>query len=115
MSRPNIDFACLQTIWPELVSIPNRIAEQLEIETRYTGYLERQEADIQAFRKDESLALPADLDYAAVPGLSNEVRSKLMDSRPATLGAASRMPGMTPAALTILLGFVRRHDTRLSA
>jgi len=115
LSRPNIDFACLQTIWPELVSIPNRIAEQLEIETRYTGYLERQEADIQAFRKDESLALPADLDYAAVPGLSNEVRSKLMDSRPATLGAASRMPGMTPAALTILLGFVRRHDTRLSA
>jgi tRNA uridine 5-carboxymethylaminomethyl modification enzyme len=115
LAHPNIDFDCLKSIWPALCSIPESIAEQLQIEAGYTGYLERQEADIHAFRKDEALPLPAEIDYEAVPGLSNEVRLKLKEARPATLGAASRLPGMTPAALTILLGYVRRHKTRLSA
>ena len=115
LAHPNIDFQCLSSIWPSLCSIPESVTEQLEIQASYTGYLERQEADIRAFRKDEALPLPADIDYEAVPGLSNEVRVKLKDARPATLGAASRLPGLTPAALTILLGFVRRHETRLSA
>jgi len=115
LAYPNIDFSTLTSIWPALCSIPESIAEQLQIEAGYTGYLERQEADIHAFRKDEALPLPAEIDYEAVSGLSNEVRIKLKEARPATLGAASRLPGMTPAALTILLGYVRRHETRLSA
>ncbi len=115
LAHPNIEFKTLTTIWPALYSIPESITEQLEIEASYTGYIERQEADIRSFRKDESLPLPANINYAAVPGLSNEVRIKLTEARPATLGAASRLPGMTPAALTILLGYVRRHETRLSA
>jgi tRNA uridine 5-carboxymethylaminomethyl modification enzyme len=82
------------------------VAEQIEIDARYAGYLGRQEADILALRRDESLSLPADLDYAAIGGLSAECRLKLTRARPATLGQASRIPGMTPAALTALLGHV---------
>ena len=72
------------------------------------GYLQRQEADIRAFRRDEALLLPEGLDYQAVPGLSNEARQVVADAGPATLGAAARLPGMTPAALVTLLRYVRR-------
>jgi tRNA uridine 5-carboxymethylaminomethyl modification enzyme len=101
-------MARLQAVWPELAAIPPAIAEQLEIDARYAGYLERQEADIRAFRKDEALALPADLDYDAIGSLSTEIRSKLGAARPATLGAAGRISGVTPAALVALLKYVRR-------
>ena len=84
------------------------IAEQVEIEGLYAAYLERQSADIEAFRRDENLILPPDLDFDRVGGLSNEVREKLNLGRPATLGAAARISGVTPAALTILLRHVRR-------
>ena len=84
------------------------MAEQLAFDALYAGYLHRQEADIIAFKKDESLALPADLDYAAITGLSNEVRSKLIDARPATLGQAGRIEGVTPAALALLLAWVKK-------
>ncbi len=84
------------------------IVEQLEIDGRYAGYMERQEADILAFRKDESLSLPPDLDYDAVGGLSNEVRTKLKEHRPGTLGQAARISGVTPAALSALLGYVKK-------
>jgi tRNA uridine 5-carboxymethylaminomethyl modification enzyme len=90
--------------------MPAVIAEQLEIDAKYQGYLSRQEADIRAFRRDQALALPEDLDVAAVPGLSNEVVAKLTAARPATLAAASRISGVTPAALTALLGYVRRRE-----
>ncbi|HEX9448903.1 MAG TPA: tRNA uridine-5-carboxymethylaminomethyl(34) synthesis enzyme MnmG, partial [Dongiaceae bacterium] len=86
------------------------IAEQMEIDGRYAGYLKRQDADIHAFRRDEALLLPVDLDYDTVPSLSNEVREKLKLARPATLGAAGRISGVTPAALTILLRHVRRRE-----
>jgi tRNA uridine 5-carboxymethylaminomethyl modification enzyme len=82
----------------------------MEIDGRYAGYLKRQDADIHAFRRDEALLLPVDLDYDAVPSLSMEVREKLKRARPATLGAAGRISGVTPAALTILLRHVRRRD-----
>src|SRR5690606_37432153 len=91
------------------------VAEELEIEAKYAGYLGRQDADIRAFRRDEALALPGDVDYGAIAGLSNEVRSKLAAARPATLGAAARIPGVTPAALTALLRHVRRAGERRSA
>jgi tRNA uridine 5-carboxymethylaminomethyl modification enzyme len=83
----------------------------LEIEGRYAGYLQRQLADVLAFRRDETLEIPDDLDFAAVGSLSTEIRSKLAQHRPATLGAAARIPGVTPAALTALLGYVKRRRT----
>jgi len=115
LAYPGIDIAKLASIWPELADISGAIAEQLEIEGRYAGYIERQEADIRAFRRDEALRLPRDLDYDAVGGLSTEIRSKLLSNRPETLGAAARISGVTPAALVALLRHVRRRPTALIA
>ena len=90
-------------LWPELAEIPTAIFEQLEADSIYAGYIDRQQADIEAFRKDEKLILPADIDYANVAGLSTEIVQKLSRIRPATLGQASRIEGMTPAAVTAVL------------
>jgi tRNA uridine 5-carboxymethylaminomethyl modification enzyme len=103
-----VDLACLCALWPALGELPAEAVEQIETDARYAGYLERQEADIQAFRRDEALVLPAALDYAAIPGLSNEARQVLLQARPATLGAAARLSGITPAATVTLLRYVRR-------
>jgi tRNA uridine 5-carboxymethylaminomethyl modification enzyme len=108
LAYPNIDLEKLSGLWPEIGNIPPVLHRQLEIETGYTGYIKRQEADILAFRRDESLEIPDDLDFGTLGGLSNEARAKLAEARPATLGAAARISGVTPAALTILLGHVRR-------
>ncbi len=102
----------LARLWPELGALRPDVAEQLETEGRYAGYLGRQEADILAFRRDEALILPSTLDYAAIGSLSAECRDKLTAARPATLGQASRIPGITPAALTALLRHVRRQPAR---
>lgn len=107
-SYQTVTWQTLKTLWPELMEIPPAVAEQLEIEGRYAGYLNRQTTDIAAYRKDEGLSLPDDLDYATVGSLSAEIRLKLTNARPATLGAAARIPGMTPAALTALLGHVKK-------
>jgi tRNA uridine 5-carboxymethylaminomethyl modification enzyme len=115
LAYPEVDLPRLAEIWPELATLPGPVAEQLEIEGQYAGYLHRQEADIAAFRRDEALALPADLDYDTVGSLSNEVRLKLKHIRPATLGAAARIPGVTPAAVTALLAHVRRQARAVSA
>jgi tRNA uridine 5-carboxymethylaminomethyl modification enzyme len=101
------DFGSLARIWPELGSLDLDIVEQLEIDAQYAGYLDRQDADIIAFRRDEERALPASLDYGAVVGLSNEVRQKLERIRPATLGQAARIEGVTAAALTLVLAHVK--------
>jgi tRNA uridine 5-carboxymethylaminomethyl modification enzyme len=108
LGYPDIDLARLAQIWPELAGLPPEIAEQVEIDGKYHGYLERQEAEIHAFRRDEALRLPRDLDYAAIGSLSAEVRSKLGAARPETLGAAARVSGVTPAALVALLRHVKR-------
>ncbi len=115
LAYPGIDLARLTAIWPELLGFDAPTIEQLEIDARYRGYLGRQEADIQAFRRDEALYLPAGLDYGAIDSLSVEVRSKLTAARPTTLGAAARISGVTPAALTALLRYVKRANDRLSA
>jgi tRNA uridine 5-carboxymethylaminomethyl modification enzyme len=115
LGYPGIDFGRLALIWPELQGLSPGTIEQLEVDARYQGYLGRQEADIRAFRRDEALRLPADLDYGAIGSLSIEVRSKLAATRPATLGAAARISGVTPAALTALLRHVKRTGERLSA
>jgi tRNA uridine 5-carboxymethylaminomethyl modification enzyme len=109
LAHPGIDMARLAAIWPELGAIPPGIGEQLEIDARYAGYLERQARDIAAFRRDEALLLPDALDYATVGGLSAEIRGKLATARPATLGAAARISGVTPAALVALLQYVKRR------
>ena len=107
LSLPDVDFARLAAIWPDLAEIAPEIVEQLEIDAQYAGYLDRQDADILSFRRDEGRALPPDLDYRAVIGLSNEVRQKLEAIRPATLGQASRIEGVTSAALTLVLAHVK--------
>lgn len=105
---PAIDVAGLARLWPEVAEIRPDVAAQLENDARYRGYLDRQQTDIDAFRRDAGITLPDDLDYATVASLSTEVRQKLSRARPATLAAAARIPGITPAALTALLVHLRR-------
>ncbi|MGE3475440.1 MAG: tRNA uridine-5-carboxymethylaminomethyl(34) synthesis enzyme MnmG [Rhodospirillaceae bacterium] len=108
LSMPDMNYARLRELFSDLPDAAPAVVEQVEIEARYAGYMDRQTADIRAFRRDEALRLPDDLDVDAIGGLSNEVRQKLKTGRPATLGAAARIPGVTPAALTALLRHVRR-------
>jgi len=115
LAYPGIDLARLQATWPEIEKIDRKIAAQLEVDARYAAYVERQEADVLAFRKEEGVRIPADLEYAAVASLSAEVRQKLERLRPATLAQASRMEGMTPAALMLLLAHLRKAPGRKSA
>ena len=105
---PDVTLERLTGLWPQVRDLPPDVVEHLETEGRYAGYMARQQTDIDAYRKEESLKLPDDLDYTTIRGLSAEVQSKLMQVRPATLGAASRIPGMTPAALTRLVAYIRK-------
>jgi tRNA uridine 5-carboxymethylaminomethyl modification enzyme len=108
LSHPEIGFEDLARIWPEIAGWKSEVREQIEIDAAYHGYLGRQAADVEAFRRDANLRLPASLDYARVGGLSSEVREKLSSVRPLTLGQAGRIEGVTPGALTALLAHVRR-------
>jgi len=107
---PDVTVEKLETIWPELKGVRADVLEQVVVDATYAGYLDRQDADIRAFRKEEGMVLAADLDYAAMAGLSAELRLKLSNARPATLRAAGRIPGMTPAALVALLRYVKKQD-----
>ena len=109
LSYKDIDLTALSAVWPELADLDDEIATQIEIEALYSSYLERQAEDVAALRRDEDLTIPMDLDYSKVGGLSNEVRQKLEAVRPTTLGQAGRIEGVTPGALTALLGFVKRR------
>jgi tRNA uridine 5-carboxymethylaminomethyl modification enzyme len=114
LSYPTIGLGDLARIWPEIGGLAPDVAEQLEIDAKYAVYLDRQAADVASFRRDETLELPAGLDYAGVPGLSNEARQKLAAIRPRTIGQAGRIDGMTPAALALLAVHLRRpsHGAR---
>jgi tRNA uridine 5-carboxymethylaminomethyl modification enzyme len=109
LAYPTIGFDDLARIWPQIRAWAPAVREQVEIDAAYSGYLDRQAADVAAFRRDEDLRLPAELDYAAIGGLSNEARQKLAAVRPLTLGQAARIEGVTPGALTALLAHVRRR------
>ena len=109
LSHPDIGLHDLSRIWPNIDAWPAFAREQIEIDAAYHGYLDRQDADVATFRRDENLGLPADLDYRALGGLSAEVREKLQAIRPATLGQAARIEGVTPGAITALLVHVRRR------
>jgi tRNA uridine 5-carboxymethylaminomethyl modification enzyme len=108
LAYPTIGIAQLRSIWPQFGELEPKIAEQLEIDAKYAVYLDRQAADVAAYRRDETLELPPALDYDGLPGLSNEVCQRLAAIRPRTLGQAGRIDGVTPAALTLLAAHVRR-------
>ena len=113
LSYPDLAIADLARIWPRFGELEPKIAQQLEIDAKYAVYLTRQAADVESYRRDESLVLPDDVDYAALPGLSNEARHKLDARRPRTVGQAGRIDGITPAALTLLAAHVRRQGRKL--
>ena len=115
LAYPGVNLTRFEGRWPEIAEWSTTVREQVEIDAGYAGYLDRQAADAEALRRDEGLTLPAGLDYAAIGGLSNEVREKLEQVRPQTLGQAGRIEGMTPGALTALLAHVRRGATEAAA
>jgi len=108
MSYDGVSRETITQIWPELQTMPDDIYEAIEIEAKYAGYLKRQQADIDVFQKDEKLKIKEDIDYALIGGLSREMVQKLSKVRPATIGEASRIPGVTPAAVTAVLSYVKR-------
>jgi tRNA uridine 5-carboxymethylaminomethyl modification enzyme len=108
MSYPNLGFVDVARIWPQLSGFDPKVGEQLEIDAKYAVYLDRQASDVAAYRRDEGIELPADIDYAAMAGLSHEVRQKLQAIRPRTIGHAGTIDGITPAALTLLVAYIRR-------
>jgi tRNA uridine 5-carboxymethylaminomethyl modification enzyme len=115
LSYPDIDVTRLSGVWPEIGRLDPIIANQLAVDARYSVYLARQDQDIAAFRKDEAIAIPANFAFAAIPGLSTELRQKLERQRPASLGQAARLDGMTPAALMLLLAHLKKGAQRKSA
>ena len=115
LSYPTLGFSDIARIWPEFSAVSGKIAEQLEIDAKYAVYLERQAADVAAYRRDEGFELPEDIDYARIPGLSNELSHKLKSIRPRTIGQAGRIDGITPVALTLLVAHVRRKNHRTVA
>ncbi|MGA9323010.1 MAG: tRNA uridine-5-carboxymethylaminomethyl(34) synthesis enzyme MnmG [Xanthobacteraceae bacterium] len=112
LSYPDIGMSDVARIWPAFSGLDRKIAEQLEIDAKYAVYLTRQAADVESYRRDESLVLGDDIDYAVLPGLSNEVRHKLQMHRPRTIGHAGRLDGITPAALTLLAAHIHRESRK---
>jgi tRNA uridine 5-carboxymethylaminomethyl modification enzyme len=108
LGYPDIDLGAVQRLWPEIGGLDPRIAGQLAVDARYAVYLKRQEIDIASFRKDEAVSIPIDFAFARIAGLSNELRHKLERDRPASLGQAARLDGMTPAALLLLLAHLKK-------
>ena len=110
LAYPGINLARITSIWPELRQIAPEIGEQIEIEAKYACYLDRQESDINSYRRARGRTIPSGIDYHKVGSLSNEALEKLIEARPATIAAAARLPGVTPAALTALMVHLRRED-----
>jgi tRNA uridine 5-carboxymethylaminomethyl modification enzyme len=108
LKRPELGYAFVRESFPPQEPLSPSEAEQVEIEAKYEGYLARQVKEVDRFRELERIAIPADMDYEELPGLSNEIRQKLREHDPDTLGRASRIPGMTPAALSLLRVFIQR-------
>jgi tRNA uridine 5-carboxymethylaminomethyl modification enzyme len=110
LAYQNIDWALLATIWPQILELEPAIQEQIEIDSVYAGYLSRQDSDITAFKKDEALKIPENFTYTDVGSLSNEIVQTLSDARPATIGAAARLPGITPTAIVSVLRHIKRKE-----
>ena len=115
LSFSNITFRNLQNIWPEIKQIDDETKEQIEIESKYYGYLERQRSDIEDFKKDEALKIPQTTNYKKVGSLSNEIVEKLTQISPPTIGAASRISGVTPAAIISILRYIKKNKNKKAA
>lgn len=115
LSLPGVSMKRLAEIWPEVSQISEKLASQIEVDAHYAAYVLRQREDVAALKRDEALAIPADINYADIPGLSNEARQKLEQHRPASLAHAGRIDGLTPAALLLLLARVKKAPKRSSA
>jgi tRNA uridine 5-carboxymethylaminomethyl modification enzyme len=111
LSHSSLAIDRLQKIWPQLAAIPARVAERLETDARYSVYLHRQSADVELLKREEARAIPRDLDYPTMAGLSNELKQKLSTRRPGTLAEAGRIEGMTPAALAIVLTHAQAQES----
>ena len=109
LAYPGVDLGRLAGVWPELQQLSDKVGMQLEVDARYAAYVERQNGDVEALRRDEAARIPADFDYAGLPGLSTELRQKLGVRRPATLAQAAAIDGITPAALLLIRAQLRRH------
>jgi tRNA uridine 5-carboxymethylaminomethyl modification enzyme len=105
----------IREVWPQIAQNGQTIDNQVEINAHYSGYLIRQSHDIAAFKKDENILIPQDINYDSFSGLSNEIKSKLIEIRPKTLGQALRIDGVTPAAAIILLSFIKRSKFKAHA
>ena len=112
LTQKDVDMVKIRGIWPEIEDFGSEIDEQVEINSHYRGYLKKQKADILAFKRDENLSIPDNLDYDQFSGLSNEVKAKLKEIRPKTMGQALRIDGITPAAVYILLSHVKRKSIK---
>ncbi len=112
LNQNSVDMAKIREIWPEIKYVSREIDEQLEISSHYRGYLKKQNADILAFKRDENLIIPENMDYDMFSGLSNEVKSKFKKIRPKTMGQALRIDGITPAAVYILLSHLKRKSIK---
>ncbi|MFD2647830.1 tRNA uridine-5-carboxymethylaminomethyl(34) synthesis enzyme MnmG [Devosia albogilva] len=112
LSYPDIDTTVVQRLWPELNDVTASIMEQVAVDAQYAVYLDRQRNDIEAVRQNEQRAIPSDLDFTAIAGLSSELRQKLQQHRPTTIAQAQAIDGMTPAAITLLLAVIRRGELR---
>ena len=109
LSHNNITFKKLEKIWPELIPLDSETKEQIEIEAIYSSYLERQRADIDDFKKEEGLIIPKTTNFKDVGSLSNEIVEKLIKIKPPTLGAASRISGVTPAAIIAIMRYLKKQ------
>ena len=112
LSQKSVNMGKIREIWPEIKYVSREIDEQLEINSHYSGYLKKQSADILAFKRDENLIIPENIDYDIFSGLSNEVKSKFKKIRPKTMGQALRIDGITPAAVYILLSHLKRKSIK---
>ena len=112
LGQKSVDMKKIREIWPEISYVSREIDEQIEISSHYKGYLKKQNADILAFKRDENLKIPDNLNYDSFSGLSNEVKSKFKKIRPKTMGQALRIDGITPAAVYILLSHLKRKSIK---
>jgi tRNA uridine 5-carboxymethylaminomethyl modification enzyme len=115
LGQKGITISFLRGIWANIPQFEPKIDEQVEIDAHYMGYLKRQTHDIEAFKKDESISIPKDINYELFSGLSTEIKSKLKEIQPATLGQALRIDGVTPAAAIILLSFIKSYKYKAYA
>ena len=112
LTQKGVNMKKIRDIWPEIVDHGSDVDEQIEINSHYKGYLKKQKADILAFKRDENLSIPENIDYDQFSGLSNEVKAKFKQIRPKTMGQALRIDGITPAAVYILLSHVKRKSIK---